>query len=160
LIIYLCAIFSFIAFICSLETTMKTYLFITPCLLLIWIRNGDCLQNCYVCNSNDHPDCTEQFDHAWTDGILAPEECTVDAANYCIKTTGVYGGVVGTTRFCSSRDMGNQCQYINYPDHDRVYRGCIYTCSGSQCNSAWRSSTISSITLILPALIALLYSQV
>ncbi|CAD5111203.1 DgyrCDS535, partial [Dimorphilus gyrociliatus] len=88
--------------------------------------------NCYQCDSAKDPDCKEFFDHAHKDELLIkPTECKVDAAAYCLKTTGVWGGVVGTTRFCSSRGMGNQCQYVTYPDHDRTYRasawhiGCV-----------------------------------
>ncbi len=52
----------------------------------------------------------------------------------------IFLGIVGTTRFCSSRDMGNQCQFIRYPDHDRVYRACIYTCGTNDCNTAHTTS--------------------
>ncbi|VEL15631.1 unnamed protein product [Protopolystoma xenopodis] len=45
---------------------------------------------------------------------------------------------MGVTRFCSSIDMGNQCQYLPFPDHDRIYRACIFTCSLDGCNSASR----------------------
>ncbi len=67
-------------------------------------------------------------------------------------------GVVGTTRFCSSRDMGNQCQFIRYPDHDRVYRACIYTCRGSGCNGAESVTSRIPFTLLLPALFLTLFS--
>ena len=63
-------------------------------------------------------------------------------------------GVVGTTRFCSSRDMGNQCQYIRYPDHDRVYRACIYTCKGNGCNGA-SGVTLSAIVMTLCGFMAM-----
>ncbi|KAK2167540.1 hypothetical protein LSH36_26g00008 [Paralvinella palmiformis] len=93
--------------------------------------------SCYQCDSNEDADCTEYFDHEhFADLTIRSTECAVDAAKYCIKTTGVWGGVVGTTRFCSSRDMGNQCQFVRYPDHDRVYRACIYTCRTDNCNSS------------------------
>jgi len=61
-------------------------------------------------------------------------------------------GVVGTTRFCSSRDMGNQCQFIRYPDHDRVYRACIYTCKGHHCNHA---HTVTGYTVLVTLLVAM-----
>ena len=53
-------------------------------------------------------------------------------------------GVVGTRRFCSSRDMHNICQYMTYPDHDRVYRACVFTCRGDGCNSG----TLPNISLV------------
>lgn len=59
-------------------------------------------------------------------------------------------GVVGTHRFCSSRDMGDQCQDIWFPDHDRMYRACVYTCSSEGCNSA---SGLSAFPAILGAAI-------
>uniref|UniRef100_A0A0L8HHX2 Protein quiver n=1 Tax=Octopus bimaculoides TaxID=37653 RepID=A0A0L8HHX2_OCTBM len=52
-----------------------------------------------------------------------------------------YLGVVGTHRFCSSRDMGEQCQDIWYADHERMYRSCVFTCSGDACNATERLST-------------------
>lgn len=58
-------------------------------------------------------------------------------------------GVVGTHRFCSSRDMGDQCQDIWFPDHDRMYRACVYTCSGDGCNSATRTSTLPAVLVSL-----------
>ena len=58
-------------------------------------------------------------------------------------------GVVGTHRFCSSRDMGDQCQDIWFPDHDRMYRACVYTCSGDGCNSATRLSTLPAVLVSL-----------
>lgn len=53
-------------------------------------------------------------------------------------------GVVGTRRMCSSRDLHNICQYITYPDHDRVYRACVYTCSTDDCNTG----TIPTISVV------------
>jgi len=127
---------------------MKEYILLCAFCILLWIPEGLSV-NCYQCDSNNDPDCTEQFDTENIDSLtVRSSECTVDAASYCIKTTGVYGGVVGTTRFCSSRDLGNQCQYIRYPDHDRVYRGCVYTCTNNNCNAADRSTAISLMTLV------------
>ena len=49
--------------------------------------------NCYQCDSNDNPDCTEYFDHDHTSTLtVRSTECSVDASEYCIKTTGVWGG--------------------------------------------------------------------
>ncbi|ELU12640.1 hypothetical protein CAPTEDRAFT_166625 [Capitella teleta] len=115
--------------------------------------------NCYQCESTNHADCKEQFDHDHLDTItIRSEECRVDAAQYCVKTTGVWGGVVGTTRFCSSRDMGNECKFVTYPDHDRVYRACIYTCSGSHCNGSQRlvQSGFGLLTIMCTALFSFL----
>ena len=112
--------------------------------------------HCYQCESTGDADCKEDFDHAHLDTItIRSEECTVDAAQFCIKTTGVWGGVVGTTRFCTSRDMGNECKFVTYPNHDRVYRACIYTCEGNHCNGA-AGVTPSALSGILGAFFVVL----
>lgn len=54
-------------------------------------------------------------------------------------------GVVGTHRFCSSRDLGDQCQDIWFPDHDRMYRACVYSCSSDGCNGAIKLSTFFTL---------------
>lgn len=43
-------------------------------------------------------------------------------------------GSLGTRRFCSSRDLGNYCEYIRRPGDQREYRSCVYTCTGDGCN--------------------------
>ena len=49
--------------------------------------------SCYQCDSRFDPDCKEEFDHEHIDQlIIRPTECTVDAAQFCIKTIGVWGG--------------------------------------------------------------------
>lgn len=60
-------------------------------------------------------------------------------------------GIVGTHRFCSSRDLGDQCQDMRFPDHSRKYRGCIYTCSADGCNAA---PTLSSQATTVASLVA------
>jgi len=51
--------------------------------------------SCYQCDSRYDSDCKEQFDHENIDQlIIRPTECTVDAAQFCIKTIGVWGGTV------------------------------------------------------------------
>lgn len=121
-------------------------------LAICFIKSGVAL-HCYQCHSAVDTDCMEEFDHAHKDLLtVKSSECKVDAPNYCIKTTGVWGGVVGTTRFCSTHDMGNQCQFIHYPDHNRVYRACIYTCKGSHCNHA---HTVTGYTILVALLVAM-----
>ncbi|ESO09317.1 hypothetical protein HELRODRAFT_97485 [Helobdella robusta] len=124
--------------------------------MLLFIGSSSSLY-CYQCDSSDNLDCKEYFDHDNMNEIaLRPTLCTVDAAAYCIKTTGVWGGSVGTTRFCSSRDLFNQCQYVQYEDHDRIYRACIYTCRGDGCNGA---KTLSLATNKLHLLACTLFSM-
>ncbi|KAF2356818.1 hypothetical protein FHG87_012424 [Trinorchestia longiramus] len=77
-----------------------------------------------------------------------PEPCDhVYAAKYCIKTTGIYGGVMGTTRFCSSRDYGNYCELVERPGDERQYYACVYTCSRDACNAAGRPKVSYSVIL-------------
>lgn len=104
---------------------------------------------CVVCDSSVDPLCSEFYTYS---NPAAPVSCnsTYDA-KYCVKTTGVFGGNVGTQRFCSSRDMYNQCRDIMFADHERVYRACVYTCSDADgCNSSTRISWsgLSFLTLV------------
>ncbi|GAB1610535.1 uncharacterized protein LOC115230369 [Argonauta hians] len=108
-------------------------------LFLAYISSANAL-NCYVCNSTLDDNCNEKFENTDLNPVK-PERCNVYNARYCIKVYGMWGGVVGTHRFCSSRDMGQQCQDIWYADHDRMYRSCIFTCSGDSCNSGENLST-------------------
>lgn len=104
--------------------------------------------NCYQCNSTLDSNCAEKFDHRLENNPVQPEPCTIYLAQYCVKVTGIWGGIVGTHRFCSSKDLGDRCQNVIYPDHDRMYRPCVHTCSADGCNSAstyWTKRTIAWI---------------
>ncbi|KAA0200795.1 Boudin [Fasciolopsis buskii] len=89
---------------------------------------------------------------------LRPVECNVKSARFCVKTTGVYGGFVGISRFCSSLNMGTQCTYVSFPDHDRIYRACIYTCSKDACNEAEMMRKPNSIISIFMLSLCLVFS--
>ncbi|GAA50653.1 hypothetical protein CLF_104867 [Clonorchis sinensis] len=125
---------------------------------------------CYQCNSSHHENCLESLTG---DASLAPEPCDTYAARYCVKTTGIYGGrsspsirltcilfsaVMGITRFCSSYHLGNECQYLSFPDHDRMYRACVFTCKTEACNSANQFQShqifflITSLSMSLPTI--------
>ncbi|PAA51320.1 hypothetical protein BOX15_Mlig001518g4, partial [Macrostomum lignano] len=103
------------------------------CLILSSVLSPCLAIKCYLCNSTIQSDCLEEFNY--NSRSIVPMDCDVADGKFCIKTTGVWGAVVGTTRFCSSMDMGNQCQYLPFPDHDRIYRACVYTCSSDACNA-------------------------
>jgi len=47
---------------------------------------------CYQCSSEDDPECMENFDTGNEERFLTSTECEVNAARYCIKTTGIFGG--------------------------------------------------------------------
>ncbi|KAF8569848.1 Boudin, partial [Paragonimus westermani] len=93
--------------------------------------------SCYQCNSSIDSSCLESLIDLG-ENSLRPRPCDTYGARFCIKTTGIYGAVMGTTRFCSSYDLGNECQYLPFPDHDRIYRACIFTCGTEGCNPATR----------------------
>ncbi|KAF5404055.1 Boudin [Paragonimus heterotremus] len=91
--------------------------------------------SCYQCNSSVDSSCLEGLIDLG-ENSLRSRPCDTYGARFCIKTTGIYGAVMGTTRFCSSYDLGNECQYLPFPDHDRIYRACIFTCDTEGCNPA------------------------
>ncbi|CAL1267649.1 unnamed protein product [Larinioides sclopetarius] len=95
---------------------------------------GLCIE-CFRCNSTNNLDCLEKFMHP---NPLRAESCAdVFEARYCIKTTGIYNGFIGTRRFCSSRDLGNFCEFIYHEGEKREYKGCVYTCESDGCNAAF-----------------------
>lgn len=47
---------------------------------------------CYQCSSENDPECMENFDTGNEDRFLQATECDVIGAQYCVKTTGIYGG--------------------------------------------------------------------
>lgn len=115
--------------------------------------------NCYQCNSTLDSNCQDRFDHDQSVNPIRSTKCTVYNARYCIKITGVWGGIVGTHRFCSARDLGDQCQDLSYPDHDRLYRACVYSCTRDDCNSAisTKGSIISLLVLLVGPLLMRLF---
>ncbi|XP_022315261.1 UPAR/Ly6 domain-containing protein bou-like [Crassostrea virginica] len=110
--------------------------------------------DCYQCNSTLDSNCQDRFNHDETINPIRSTPCTVYNARYCIKITGVWGGIVGTHRFCSARDLGDQCQDLSYPDHDRLYRACVYSCTRDDCNSA---PSHKGSTLLLSLITGLLW---
>ena len=66
---------------CLLKKLKHIFFFLVSCL------------SCYQCNSRVDSDCIEDFDHDNQDTLtIKSEECRVDAAEFCVKTTGVWGG--------------------------------------------------------------------
>ncbi|RZF41684.1 hypothetical protein LSTR_LSTR011619 [Laodelphax striatellus] len=102
--------------------------------------------DCYQCSTPDNIDCGDVMIHDPDGRSIQPVSCShIFEARYCIKTTGVHGGGLGTKRFCSSLDLGNYCNYIKQPGDVLEYRSCVYTCSSDGCNS---SSTITVQPLV------------
>ena len=106
--------------------------------------------NCYQCDSSKDEYCPETWDLGHD---IQPESCDhVDYASFCVKTTGIYGAIVGTRRFCSSRNMDNQCMEVNIPQDPRIYYSCIYTCTTDGCNSAPEPRGLLSLKLLVACL--------
>ncbi|BFZ03821.1 hypothetical protein BsWGS_06860 [Bradybaena similaris] len=122
------------------------------------VQSGAAL-NCYQCDSTLDSNCQEKWDYSLSVNSQKYKECNLWAAKFCVKATGMWGGVVGTHRFCSSRDMGDQCQDIFFPDHDRMYRACIYTCTADGCNGAPKLSLIPAMILALLSTLVLIVRQ-
>ncbi|XP_005104417.1 U-scoloptoxin(05)-Sm1a [Aplysia californica] len=104
---------------------------------------------CYQCDSTLDSNCQEKWDESLSVNEDKYTLCQLWDAKYCAKVTGMWGGVVGTHRFCSSKDLGDQCQDIWFPDHDRMYRACVYSCSSDGCNAGFRLSSVPVTLLTL-----------
>ncbi|UXI17066.1 hypothetical protein NH340_JMT03009 [Sarcoptes scabiei] len=99
--------------------------------------------NCYQCDSNSDLECSEIFDLERTQ--LKPKPCDdVYEASYCIKTTGLFGGQIGTIRNCSSRDLGDRCSFVKRSGDQRYIRSCVYTCSSDACNHSSNDRNFAS----------------
>lgn len=95
--------------------------------------------NCYVCDASDTNSpfqCGEYFER-FDEPDIQPQNCSnVHEAKFCIKHVGRFEGGIGAKRFCSSKDLGNYCDYVRNKGDRMDYRSCIYTCSSDGCNSA------------------------
>ncbi|XP_055687505.1 U-scoloptoxin(05)-Sm1a isoform X1 [Lutzomyia longipalpis] len=113
--------------------------------------------SCYQCSSAETMDCSDLMINQ-PDSPLQPMPCdSVHDAEFCVKSTALYGGI-GAKRFCSSKDLGNYCNYVQNVGDRMEYRSCIFTCSTDGCNlsSTLRSShvfiaisTVISLVLFL-----------
>ncbi|XP_016938889.2 UPAR/Ly6 domain-containing protein bou [Drosophila suzukii] len=96
---------------------------------------------CYVCDTSDteHPfQCGEWFER-YDEPDIQPQNCSsVHGAQFCVKHVGRFEGGIGAKRFCSSKDMGNYCDYVRNKGDRMDYRSCIYTCDTDGCNAAGR----------------------
>lgn len=106
---------------------------------------------CHKCDSSIDDYCPE----TWERDDIEPVDCGyVDYPAFCVKTTGIYGAIVGTRRFCSSRNMDNACMEVNIPQDPRIYYSCIYTCSSDGCNHATGPIRFNRLTSIIFLLIS------
>ena len=92
---------------------------------------------CYSCDSSADFTCSEFWDPSQEVNKQYYSDCSdVYDAKYCVKMTGIFDGKLGTKRFCSSRDRGDYCEYIQRPGDPREYRSCVFTCTTHGCNGA------------------------
>ena len=113
--------------------TKTTLLVLTACLIIGQLTTPTTALKCYQCDSSKDEYCPETWDR--TD--IEPTDCShIDYPAFCVKTTGIYGAIVGNRRFCSSRNMDNSCNEVNFAQDPRTYYSCIYTCTRDGCNSA------------------------
>ncbi|XP_063702241.1 U-scoloptoxin(05)-Sm1a [Culicoides brevitarsis] len=94
--------------------------------------------SCYVCNTTSSLSapfqCSEWFDR-YDNPDLEPQDCSnVHGAKYCIKHIGRFEGGIGAKRYCSSKDLGNYCDYVKNKGDGMEYRSCIFTCDTDGCN--------------------------
>ncbi|XP_037932569.1 uncharacterized protein LOC119667350 [Teleopsis dalmanni] len=120
--------------------------------------------NCYVCDASDTTNpfqCGEWFER-FDEPDLQPSNCSnVHDAKFCIKHVGRFEGGIGAKRFCSSKDLGNYCDYVRNKGDRMDYRSCIYTCSSDGCNSATdlKANLLQLVAATAAALIAIKISR-
>ncbi|KAH8265901.1 hypothetical protein KR038_010044 [Drosophila bunnanda] len=107
-------------------------------LLSLWTTAVTAI-DCYVCDTSDteHPfQCGEWFER-YDEPDIQPQNCSsVHGAQFCVKHVGRFEGGIGAKRFCSSKDLGNYCDYVRNKGDRMDYRSCIYTCDTDGCNAA------------------------
>lgn len=112
---------------------------------------------CYQCDSSKDEYCPE----SWDRDDIEPKSCDhVQNAAFCVKTTGIYGAIVGTRRFCSSRHLDNSCNEINLAQDPRTYYSCLYTCMTDGCNKSNKLITFNSYMKILSFILTLLFFKI
>ncbi|CAH8607375.1 unnamed protein product [Heterobilharzia americana] len=72
--------------------------------IFVWIIKLNLVSSlsCYQCNSSHHS-------IAWSIWLI-----WASILSNQHLTTGIYGAVMGITRFCSAWDLGNECQYLDF----------------------------------------------
>jgi len=134
---------------------MKNIIYL--CLLLLYSAEKGATLSCVECNSWEEQVCGEYLpdNHG-----LVPTNCedTLGIPRYCVKQSGVIEGVIGTSRFCSAVDLGNQCDIRQRAGDDRDFFGCMYTCSTDGCNAGDRFS-VSLVGLLLAGISVVLLSM-
>ena len=125
----------------------------TLCLLLslsVLINYSEAIW-CFECDSTKTLSCAKFLDPSFS------SDCShVSEAEYCVKMVGVLDkGKLGTKRVCSSRDLGNYCEYIKRPGDIQEYKSCVFSCTQDHCNTSSPQATLSKLaTLFILSVVA------
>lgn len=124
--------------------SMLLPLLLTALLCYSWMLPGVAAIECYVCDASDTENpfqCGEWFER-FDQPDLQPQNCSnVHGAAFCVKHVGRFEGGIGAKRFCSSKDMGNYCEYVRNKGDRMDYRSCLYTCDTDGCNASTQLSS-------------------
>ncbi|XP_031631111.1 U-scoloptoxin(05)-Cw1a [Contarinia nasturtii] len=111
---------------------------------------------CYQCSSADTINCADIM-IAQPDSPLQPEDCShVIDAKFCVKSTALNGGI-GAKRFCSSKDLGNYCNYVENKGDRMEYRSCIFTCDTDGCN---HSNQITLNRMVFGGFLTIIFTMI
>ncbi|XP_060662157.1 uncharacterized protein LOC132795463 [Drosophila nasuta] len=126
--------------------SLSTSLLLAALLLCCCISLATAI-DCYVCDASDTKNpfqCGEYFDR-FDQPDIQPQNCSnVHGATFCVKHVGRFEGGIGAKRFCSSKDLGNYCDYVRNKGDRMDYRSCIYTCDTDGCNAATTTTTTTT----------------
>ncbi|XP_035786518.1 U-scoloptoxin(05)-Cw1a-like isoform X1 [Anopheles albimanus] len=138
------------------ETKMKQ-LMLGAVFLMAAVQSATAI-SCYTCNTTDSTtpfQCSEWFER-FDKPDLKPVDCSnVYGAKFCIKHIGRFEDGIGAKRYCSSRDLGNYCNYVRNPGDQIEYRSCIFTCDTDGCNGASQQSTLNTLAIVLLTVVGL-----
>lgn len=73
--------------------------------------------------------------------------------NFCVY----FEGGIGAKRFCSSKDLGNYCNYVQNKGDRMEYRSCIFTCDTDGCN---HSNHISLNRTVFGGFLCLVFAMI
>lgn len=65
-------------------------------------------------------------------------------------------GGIGAKRYCSSKHLGNYCDFVQNVGDQREYRSCIFTCSSDGCNGSSALKGFSITALLVLSILAII----
>lgn len=71
-----------------------------------------------------------------------------------LQTISTATGGIGAIRYCSSKDLGNYCDYVQNKGDQMEYRSCINTCDTDGCNGSEALNKISPFIMSLIVAVA------